>query len=129
MHGYILIVENELDIADVMRRYLEFEGFSIVCVFNVDEARAICARCLPNLIVLDWHLPEVEGDEWVEELRAHPTTAGIPIVMMTGGYPTPMLMSRLSAARIPLLIKPFSLDLLVDHIRGAVGRERAIGAV
>jgi two-component system, OmpR family, phosphate regulon response regulator PhoB len=129
MDGYILIVENELDIADVMRRYLEFEGFAIVCAATVDEARAVCARELPSLILLDWHLPEIEGDEWAEELRAHACTAGIPIVMMTGGYPSPPLLSKLAAARIPLLIKPFSLDLLVEYIRQVGVHERAIGAV
>jgi len=129
MDGYILIVENESDIADVMRRYLEFEGFAIICAANVEEARAVCRRKLPGLILLDWHLPEVEGDEWVEELRAHSVTASIPVVMMTGGYPSPMLLSQLSAARIPLLIKPFSLDLLVENIRRMGSHERAIGAL
>ena len=129
MDGYILIVENERDIADVMRRYLEFEGFAIVCATTVDQARVACDRELPSLIVLDWHLPDVEGDQWALELHAHPATAGIPIVMMTGGYPSPQLLSQLSAARIPLLIKPFSLDKLVEHIRQLGIRERAIGTV
>ena len=129
MDGYILIVENEWDIADVMRRYLEFEGFAIVCATTVDQARIACDRELPGLIVLDWRLPDVEGDLWAVELRAHPATAGIPIVMMTGGYPSPQLLSQLSAARIPLLIKPFSLDNLVEHIRQIGIHERAIGAV
>jgi len=84
MRGYILIVENERDIADVMRRYLEFEGFTIVCASSVEEARIICARKRPDLILLDWHLPEIEGDEWAEELRAHSSTADIPIVMISG---------------------------------------------
>jgi two-component system phosphate regulon response regulator PhoB len=129
MDGYILIVENELDIADVMRRYLEFEGFTIVCATTVDQARAACVRELPGMILLDWHLPDIEGDQWAVELRAHADTAEIPIVMMTGGYPSPQLQSQLSAARIPLLIKPFSLDKLVEDIRQPGGRERAIGAV
>jgi two-component system, OmpR family, phosphate regulon response regulator PhoB len=129
MDGYILIVENERDIADVMRRYLEFEGFAITCATSVDQARAACVRELPGLILLDWHLPDIEGDQWSVELRAHPATAGIPIMMMTGGYPSPQLLSQLSAARIPLLIKPFSLDKLVEHIRQLGIRERVIGAV
>jgi two-component system phosphate regulon response regulator PhoB len=129
MDGYILIVENELDIADVMRRYLEFEGFAIVCATTVEQARCMCARQLPGLILLDWHLPDIEGDQWALELRAHSATAGVPIVMMTGGYPSPQLLSQLSATQIPLLIKPFSLDNLVEHIRQLGIRERAIGAV
>src|SRR5437868_3650312 len=100
MNGYILIVENELDIADVVRRYLEFEGFAVVCATTVDQARDACVRQLPSLIVLDWHLPDIEGDQWAMELREHAATAGIPIVMMTGGYPSPQLLSQLSAACI-----------------------------
>ena len=112
-----------------MRRYLEFEGFRIVSVATCKEARVSCAARLPDLIVLDWHLPDTDGDEWVEELRAHGATADIPIIMMTGGYPTPALNAQLTAAHIPLLIKPFSLDQLVEQIKGMITRERAIGVV
>lgn len=129
MQGYLLIVENELDIADVMRRYLEFEGFESVCVATCDEARSACRQRLPEMIILDWHLPDVDGDEWVEELRATSTTADIPIIMMTGGYPTPTLLTQLRAARIPLLIKPFSLNELVESIKEMTSRKRAVGAV
>jgi two-component system, OmpR family, phosphate regulon response regulator PhoB len=129
MDGYILIVENEWDIADVMRRYLEFEGFVVVCATSVEQARVACVRELPGLILLDWHLPDIEGDLWAVELRAQPATTSIPIMMMTGGYPSPQLLSQLSAAHIPLLIKPFSLDNLVEHIRQMGIHERAIGAV
>ncbi|MFN8567543.1 MAG: response regulator [Kouleothrix sp.] len=129
MNGYVLIVENEADIADVMRRYLEFEGFATVCVATCAEARAACADQLPELIVLDWHLPDIDGDEWAEELRAHGATADIPIIMMTGGYPTPELIGQLRHARIPLLIKPFSLNELVASIKGFANRERAVGAL
>ena len=128
MSSYILIVENEDDIADVMRRYLEFEGYTIICVSNCEAGRAACAAEPPDLIVLDWHLPDMEGDEWIDELRAHSDTAEIPIIMMTGGYPTPALTLRLRAAQIPLLIKPFSLGQLVESIQWMTAREHAIGA-
>ena len=128
MSGYILIVENEEDIADVMRRYLEFEGYRIAWVSNCEAGRAICAAKQPDLIVLDWHLPDMEGDEWLAELRAHGSTAGIPIIMMTGGYPTPALTVQLRAAQIPLLIKPFSLSELVESIKQMTVREHALGA-
>ena len=129
MSGYILIVENEQDIADVMRRYLEFEGYAIVCVSTCEAGRAACAADQPDLIVLDWHLPGMEGDEWLMELRADESTAGIPIIMMTGGYPTPTLTLQLRAAQIPLLIKPFSLGQLVESIKRMTRREHAFGAV
>jgi DNA-binding response OmpR family regulator len=128
MNGHILIVENEDDIADVMRRYLEFEGYSITCAVSCEAGRAACFSEQPDLIVLDWHLPDMEGDEWAEELRANRATAAIPIIMMTGGYPTPNLMLQLRAAQIPLLIKPFSLNQLVESIKLMTAREQVLGA-
>lgn len=130
MNEYLLIVENEVDIADVLRRYLEFEGFASVCVATCAEARAACVAQRPELIILDWHLPDIDGDEWAEELRASSHTSDIPIIMMTGGYPTPGLQAQLRNASIPLLIKPFSLHELVGSIRALTApRERAVGAL
>src|SRR5436309_135587 len=116
MGYYILIVENEVDIADVVRRFLEYEQFTTICVTSCEDARDACAARRPDLIVLDWMLPDVNGDIWIEELRASDVTVGIPIVMMTGGYPTQALLAQLTAAKIPILIKPFPLDSLIDHI-------------
>ena len=127
MSKSILIVENEDDIADVMRRYLEFEGYHITCAANCEAGRAACAAQQPDLIVLDWHLPDMEGNEWVEELRGNESTADIPIIMMTGGYPTPALTLQLRAAQIPLLIKPFSLGQLVESIQWMTAREHVVG--
>lgn len=124
----ILIVENEPDIANIVRKYLEFEGYATLCAGSCEEGRAICAAQSPDLIVLDWKLPDINGDEWIAELRADPATAAIPIVMMTGGYPTPALIARMAAAGIPILIKPFSLDDLIDYIRSMIVRQRAVGA-
>jgi two-component system, OmpR family, phosphate regulon response regulator PhoB len=127
MGCYILIVENEPDIADVVRRYLEFERFTTVCVTSCEDARDSLAARLPDLIVLDWKLPDVNGDAWIAELRASDITAGIPIVMVTGGYPTQALLAQMEAAKIPILIKPFPLDNLIDHIARML-RCQAIGA-
>jgi two-component system, OmpR family, phosphate regulon response regulator PhoB len=127
MSTSVLIVENEQDIADVIRRYLEFERFTTTWAASCDEARTICAAHLPDIILCDWRLPDTDGDEWIAELRGQTATADIPIVMMTGGYPTSTLVAEMNAARVPILIKPFSLDLLVEHIRRMTTLQRAIG--
>ena len=128
MDLYILIVDNEPDIADIVRRYLEFEGFTTACVTSCEAARAACAARMPDAIVLDWKLPDVDGDAWVAALRADPATSDVPIVLMTCAYPTKALVSQMAAASVPILIKPFSLDLLLDHIGRMLPRQREIGA-
>jgi two-component system phosphate regulon response regulator PhoB len=127
MNGHILIVENEDDIADVIKRYLEFEGFAVRCAGTYAAARAACVSARPEMVLLDWRLPDRDGDELVGDLRASAETAHIPIIMMTGGYPTATLTTLLASERIPLLIKPFSLDQLVASIKSMTSRERAIG--
>lgn len=127
MESYILIVENEPDIADIVRRYLEFEGYATVCARSCEAARTACARQLPDLIVLDWRLPDTDGDQWAAELRDNPRTSAVPVVMMTGGYPTHALIVEMAQAQIPILIKPFSLDLLLEYIESVIPRQRALG--
>jgi|FLYN01.1.fsa_nt_gi two-component system phosphate regulon response regulator PhoB len=127
MKAHILIVDNEPDIADIVRRYLEFEGFATACAASCEAARALCAERLPDLIVLDWRLPDTDGDVWIAELRANQATASIPVVLMTGGYPTRQLIAQMDAAHIPILIKPFSLDLLLTHIEDLLPRQCAFG--
>lgn len=127
MGFYILIVDNEPDISDVVRRYLEFEGFTAACVASCEEARVVCAARAPDLIVLDWRLPDTNGDAWVAELRADAATAGIPVVMMTCASPPRALIGEMAAACVPILIKPFSLDLLLGHIERMLSCQRAIG--
>lgn len=127
MESYILIVENEPDIADIVRRYLEFEGYATACAGSCEAARAACARQLPDLIVLDWRLPDTDGDWWAAELRGNPLTSAIPIVMMTGGHPTHVLIVEMAREQIPILIKPFSLDLLLEYVESMIPRQRALG--
>lgn len=130
MSTYILIVENEPDIVDVVSRFLIHEGFAADYALTCAEARIQFARRRPDIILIDWHLPDQDGDEWIEDLRADSTTSDIPIIMMTGGYPTPALLAQLRNAQIPLLIKPFPLHELAAMLADLTApRERAVGAV
>ncbi|HPQ80244.1 MAG TPA: response regulator, partial [bacterium] len=79
----ILVVDDEEDILELVRYNLEKEGFSVACVLSGEDALSEAKKRLPSLIVLDLMLPGIDGFEVCRRLKGEPSTASIPIVMLT----------------------------------------------
>ena len=107
LSGRILVVEDDPDVATVVEEILTAEGYEVV---HTGAARALrLARELrPDVILLDYAMPDMDGAELSRRLRADPTTAAIPIILMSA-HP------RAARPRIPVdaeLPKPFDLEAL-----------------
>jgi two-component system cell cycle response regulator DivK len=81
--GLILIVEDNPANLLLTRSVLKREGYSVEGAESAAEARAILARRRPSLILMDIHLPGIDGIEFTRELKANPATSEIPIVILT----------------------------------------------
>src|SRR5262245_19626504 len=79
----ILVVEDEADVALMLRYNLEAEGFKVNVASTGDEAVEHMRAALPDLILLDWMLPGLSGIELCRRWRAREETARIPIIMIT----------------------------------------------
>ena len=109
----ILIVEDDVQIAKVLRLELEHEGFEVeVCG---DGASAI-ERALkgPDLIILDLLLPRIDGLEVCRRVRRH---SSVPIIMLTAKDAVPDRITGLDTGANDYLSKPFSIDELLARIR------------
>lgn len=80
----ILIIEDDLEIMTLLRQLAELEGYQTevildgaVAMKRLDQAR------IPNLILLDLHLPNVEGDVFLRAARAHPAWTKVPLYIIT----------------------------------------------
>lgn len=82
MPATILIVDDEKDILELLKYNLEKEGYKVLTAHNGKEALAV-ANQIPNLIVLDVMMPEIDGWEVCKTLRSKPETADIPIIFLT----------------------------------------------
>lgn len=84
----VLIVEDEPQIREILRRQLEISGYTSRGVATGEEALEIVAQEPPDVIVLDINLPGMSGFEMLETLRKNPDTARIGVVMLTAqdGY-------------------------------------------
>ena len=79
----VLVVDDESDLLELVHYNLMKTGYDVACVMSGEEALAHVRTSLPDLIVLDVLLPRLDGLEVCKALRRNPTTAGIPIVMLT----------------------------------------------
>ena len=79
----ILIVEDEEPLVMLLRYNLEAEGYEVDSAGNGEEAALKLAEAIPDLVVLDWMIPNVSGIELCRRLRASPETARLPIIMLT----------------------------------------------
>ena len=79
----VLAVEDNLDTLRLWERYLDNSRFRLVAVSNSEQAWASVIECSPSVIVLDVMLPDLDGWRFLEQLRYHPATSRIPVILCT----------------------------------------------
>ncbi len=120
--GAILIVEDEPDIADLVRHHLEKAGLPARTIGNGKQALDLIARDHPDLIVLDLMLPGMDGLEVCRRLRADAATQALPILMLTARSEEVDRILGLEMGADDYLPKPFSPRELVARVKAILRR-------
>jgi two-component system phosphate regulon response regulator PhoB len=120
----ILIVEDEPGIAELVRFALSSSGFKVQVASDVREGRAALSLGLPNLILLDWMLPDESGVQWLRSLRADKRTRQLPVVMLTAKGQEQDKVGGLDAGADDYVTKPFSPNELLARIRAVLRRRQ-----
>jgi phosphate regulon transcriptional regulator PhoB len=123
--GTILIVEDETDIADLVKYHLEREGFAARTVADGKQALDLIVRDHPDLIILDLMLPGTDGLEVCRRLRAHSATQSIPIIMLTARAEEVDRIVGLEMGADDYVPKPFSPRELVARVKAVLRRTAA----
>jgi DNA-binding response OmpR family regulator len=118
----ILIVEDDSDIAALMRRYLEKGGFSVDVRASGGEAMRFITETPPDLLVLDVMLPGMSGLEICGAVRANERTADLPIIMVTARAEESERIGGLDIGADDYIAKPFSPGELVARVRALLRR-------
>jgi two-component system phosphate regulon response regulator PhoB len=122
MTATILIVEDEADLAEMMRYNLEAEGYRVATAASGDEAADYMRTTVPDLILLDWMLPGLSGIELCRRWRAKPETARVPIIMLTARGEEEERVRGLATGADDYVVKPFSLPELQARINALLRR-------
>ncbi|MDX6604193.1 MAG: two-component system, OmpR family, response regulator MprA [Solirubrobacterales bacterium] len=123
--GRVLIVEDDADIADVLRRSLRNEGYDVRTSADGYDALEVAAGFVPDLVVLDLGLPGLDGIEVCRQLR---TDGDVPILMLTARAETEDRVTGLDSGADDDLVKPFERQELLARIRALLRRRPPRGA-
>ncbi len=115
----VLVVEDEAKIRELLRSYLEREGFDVVTTGSGAEAIGLAARAAPDLVVLDLRLPDVPGEEVAREVRR---SSDVPILMLTAKSAEDDRIRGLEAGADDYVTKPFSPRELVLRVQAILRR-------
>jgi DNA-binding response OmpR family regulator len=118
----VLIVDDDRTVADVVRRYLEREGFAVQAVHDGRRALEAAALDRPDLVVLDLMLPGIDGIEVCRRLRA---MGPIPIVMLTARGDEADRVTGLELGADDYVAKPFSPRELTARVKSVLRRAQA----
>jgi len=124
----ILIVDDEEDILELIRYNLNKEGYSVEGVTSGEDALAKARAEVPDLVVLDLMLPDVDGLEVCKFLKNDARTSHIPIIMLTAKGEDADIVTGLELGADDYITKPFSPRVLVARIRAALRRRKMDGA-
>jgi two-component system phosphate regulon response regulator PhoB len=118
----ILIVEDEEPLVMLLRYNLQAEGYVVDSAGNGEDAEIKLAEEVPDLVVLDWMIPNVSGIELCRRLRARPETARLPIIMLTARGEETERVRGLATGADDYIVKPFSVPELVARIGALLRR-------
>ena len=115
----ILIVDDERNIVDLLRLYLEKEGFAVIAAGDGEQALALHARHAPDLVILDLMLPKIDGYEVCRELRRRGDT---PILMLTARDDDVDAIVGLELGADDYVTKPFNPRALLARVKAILRR-------
>ncbi|MBX3047989.1 MAG: response regulator transcription factor [Anaerolineales bacterium] len=118
----ILVIEDDEAILAFLRRGLGYEGYEVETAENGQKGLALAAGNRPDLVVLDWMLPGMDGLEVCKRLR---TMGKVPILMLTAKDSVSDRVLGLDAGADDYMVKPFNLDELLARVRALLRRTQA----
>jgi DNA-binding response OmpR family regulator len=119
----IVVIDDEESVRDVVKAYLEKDGFTVFVAATGRDGLALAEKRNPDLIVLDLMLPDVSGEEICQEVRSR---SDVPIVMLTAKAGEEERVGGLMAGADDYLVKPFSPRELVARVRAVLRRTKGV---
>jgi len=121
----ILVIEDDSQIADLLRRGLIYEGYAVEVAADGESGLSAARDRPPDIVLLDLMLPGVDGLTVCRRLRA---ASAVPILILTAKEAVPDRVAGLDAGADDYLVKPFNFDELLARIRALLRRHQRAGA-
>ncbi|MDF2890396.1 MAG: response regulator transcription factor [Clostridia bacterium] len=121
----VMIVDDEEKIVEVIKSYMEKEGYTAVTAYNGKEALEQYKSIRPDLVILDLMLPDVSGEEICRQIRSVGDT---PIIMLTAKVEEEYILNGLNMGADDYITKPFSPKQLIARVKAVLRRTQNTAA-
>ena len=118
----ILVVDDEPAIRDMISTALDVAGYKCLQAENAQQAHAIIIDDQPDLVLLDWMMPETSGIELIRRLQRDELTKNVPVIMLTAKAAEDNMVQGLESGADDYITKPFSPRALVARINAVLRR-------
>ena len=122
MNGKIFIIEDETSIIQLVQHNLEKDGFIVSSAINGNEGLKDLKKFEPNLLLLDWMLPDLSGIEICKSIRKDTSYKNLPVIMLTAKGEDEDKIKGLDSGADDYLTKPFSYNELLARIKAILRR-------
>jgi len=128
MSGKLLLVDDEPGLRQAVQEYLQESGFSVTVAGNATDAWGLLQQETPDLVISDIMMPQVDGYEFLKQLRADSRFTNLPVVFLTARGMTSDRILGYQAGCDAYLAKPFDPDELVALVENLLDRRIAVTA-
>jgi DNA-binding response OmpR family regulator len=119
---HILIVEDQANTAEMLTSYFEAQGYEVTSVGWGNDALTLLEETIPDLIMLDIRLPDIDGYEVCRRIRAHRRTEHVPIIFLTERRERGDRLTGLEMGAVDYITKPFDVQELRLRVRNVLRR-------
>jgi len=123
----VLIIDDEAPIREMIAVALKMAGYACLEAENAQTGHAVVVDHQPDIILLDWMMPDVSGIELARRLKREPASADIPIIMLTARGEEDNKVQGLEAGADDYITKPFSPRELIARIKAVLRRTATAG--
>ena len=119
---HILIVEDQPNTAEMLTSYFEAQGYEVTSVAWGKDALSFIERTIPDLVMLDIRLPDIDGYEVCRHMRAHRRTEHVPVIFLTERRERDDILAGLKLGAVDYVTKPFDVQELRLRVRNVLRR-------
>lgn len=126
MSAHLLLVDDEPGLRDAVQAYLEDSGFTVDVASNAKMGWEMLERRIPDLVISDIMMPQVDGYEFLQQMRDDNRFSKLPVIFLTARGMTKDRIEGYQASVDAYLSKPFDPDELVAVVTNLIGRHSAL---
>ncbi len=120
----ILVIDDDRTISTLVCAVLEDRGHSVISALNGKDGLEKAINELPDAIILDKQMPEMSGDEVLEQLQDNSETKNIPVIMLTGESQITEVSQSLERGALDYIVKPFDNDNLIVRLDNILNKNQ-----